>query len=294
MRSYLESTLKEYDFPTDSHADILAAYDALMQNEISSSAINKIISDYESGENPTFDGVCNKITEVAEAAGTHPYSAALATFLLLTRHLRTLYENEGYTEEMYRGVISDLKYKLIECRLVKGINGTFVATWFPGFFALRRFCFGRLQFELHELKFDYNGQGISIPEGTNVINVHIPRTGGRLDAQSCKESYAAAAEFFGKKYGVAPVFRCSSWLLFPKHKEILKPESNIIGFMSDYDIAKSGTYADYKEIWRLFDTDYTGNPDDLPAESSMRRAYIALMKSGEPTGWGEGIYVFKK
>ena len=59
-----------------------------------------------------------------------------------------------------------------------------------------------------------------------------------------------------------------------------------------YEIFEEGTYPDYKEIWRLFDMDYTGNPDDLPADSSLRRAYINLIRSQEPTGWAEGIYVY--
>jgi len=293
MRSYLETTLAAHAFPKEFHPELLGSYDALIKNPISKEIINSILSDYEGGKNPTLEGVCDKIKELAVPAGVHSYTAAAVVFLLLTKHLCTLYSEEGYTEQMYGGILADIKYKLIECKLVKGIVGTFVASWFVGFFAMRRFCFGRLQFEPFKISANCKLKNLTLKEGDGVINVHIPRTGTRLDAKSCECAYSAAAEFFKKKYGIPPVFRCKSWLLFPKHREILNPDSNILAFMNKYEVIDQGTYEDYKEIWRLFDMDYTGNPNELPCDSSIRRAYIALMKSSEPTGWAEGIYVFE-
>jgi hypothetical protein len=71
---------------------------------------------------------------------------------------------------------------------------------------------------------------------------------------------------------------------------MLKPTSNILKFMKMFTIIDSGNYPDYNQLWRLFDKYYTGNPDDLPADSSLRREYIAMLKRGEPNGWGRGVF----
>jgi hypothetical protein len=63
--------------------------------------------------------------------------------------------------------------------------------------------------------------------------------------------------------------------------------------MDDYDIFKSGEYENYEESWRLFDTEYTEDHTKLPADSSLRRAYIQMMDAGEKTGWGKDIYLYK-
>ena len=140
----------------------------------------------------------------------------------------------------------------------------------------------------------YEKNGLILPAGSRVIKVHIPRTGGRLDAENRKRSYAMAAKFFAERYSLDPVvFYCSSWLLFPKHEEIMKEGSNLLAFIRDYDVFEAGEYADYKEIWRLFDMDYTEDHSKLPADTSLRREYIKMMERGEKTGWGKGIYLYK-
>ena len=102
-----------------------------------------------------------------------------------------------------------------------------------------------------------------------------------------------AADFFGKKYGMKKiVFVCHSWLLFPKNLEILREGSNLREFVNDYDVIETGTYDNYSETWRLFDTEYTEDHSKLPADSSFRRGYIDLMNKGEKTGWGYGVYVY--
>ena len=294
MRNSIEKLLCEFDFPAESHSTILSAYDKLVACETSANMLRELLAEFEKTNDAK--PLCAKeaLNGIYEAAGVHPFEGALIPILILAVGLRKRYAEAGYSEEMYFGVVSDIKYKLIECKLVKGIWGTFVASWFARFFEMTRFCFGKLQFELVDFKRDYNKNGLILTPESRVINVHIPRTGGRLDPESKDASYAQAAKFFDEKFGIAPVFRCHSWLLFPLHKEILKPGSNLLSFISDYEILEEGTYEDYKEIWRLFDMDYTGNPSDLPADSSLRRAYIDLMRRAQPTGWAEGIYVYNK
>lgn len=294
MRTAIENLISEFDFPKEAYPVILNAYDKLTECKSSAKMLKDLLCQFEKTNDAK--PLCSKdlMAQAYEAAGVHPFEGALVPILILAVGLRQRYKEAGYSDQMYGGVISDIKYKLIECHLVKGIWGTFVGAWFSRFFEMSRFCFGKLQFETVALNRTYEKGEIRLCPESLVINVHIPRTGGRLDPESKDASYKAAAEFFSEKFGISPIFRCSSWLLFKKHKEILKPGSNLLSFINDYEIINEGTYEDYKEIWRLFDTDYTGDPTTLPADSSLRRAYIELMLRGEPTGWAEGIYVFKK
>ena len=75
---------------------------------------------------------------------------------------------------------------------------------------------------------------------------------------------------------------------------MLSETSNIRYFISDYELMSHGEYKDYSETWRLFDTMYSGDIECLPADTSLRRAYVKLIKRGEHTGWGKGIFIYKK
>ena len=189
--------------------------------------------------------------------------------------------------QIYKDSMLDLKWKLDECKAVKGICGSFVAGWFPGFFNLTRFALGRLQFELVDFWLDYNDNGISLKKGDKVINVHIPRTGTPMDKESCDKSYAQAREFFKPQVGENCPFICHSWLLYPENLEILPKHTNTYRFASEFYIAESATN-DGEDLWRLFDTDEK-DPEKLPTNSSFRRNYVEHLKKGGKVGWGLGI-----
>ena len=75
---------------------------------------------------------------------------------------------------------------------------------------------------------------------------------------------------------------------------MLSPDSNILAFMNDFDIFTSGEYSSYGEVWRFFDREYDRDVSHLPSDSSLRRAYIALISRGERTGWGKGVFEYKE
>ena len=168
----------------------------------------------------------------------------------------------------------------------------FVAYWEKGFFKMTRFGLGRLQYDITTFKNTYSGQGIELSENSPILNVHIPRTGTRLDYELVKDSYRRAIEFFAPRFSGEPVaFMCNSWLLYPKNKEILAPTSNLYKFMSDYDVFFTKDFSGYREMWRLFDVQITEDIDALPQDSSLRRAYADIMRRGEPLGTSHGVYV---
>ncbi|MBQ7344039.1 MAG: DUF5596 domain-containing protein [Clostridia bacterium] len=290
MRKYLEDFMQECDYNKDDIYELLSAYDKLHFS--CSDELSALVSEYDAGYNIDYESALEGMKELSRLAGIHEYTGALLLFLCYTGRLREYYKEAGISDEIFLVSVLDLKYKLDECKCVYGIKGSFVAKWFSGFFNLTRFALGRLQFEIVDFGGEYEKGGVKLTPDTKVINVHIPRTGTRLDRESTLESYRLAKDFFAPKFAETIAFVCSSWLLFPRHRQMLKPDSNLLAFMNDYDLVALGEYENYNEVWRLFDTNYDGDVSHLPADSSLRRAYIDLVSRGEKTGWGKGVFVY--
>ena len=146
-----------------------------------------------------------------------------------------------------------------------------------------------------EIAENYEVDGIQFPAGSKAINLHIPRTGTRLYHELVLEAYDLAAAFYKDVFGDGPiVFTCGSWMLYPWIRTVLSPTSNMAAFYDDFTIVSWGEYEDYNQVWRLFDCAYTGDPDLLPQDSSLRRAFVQRIKQGEKIGWGKGAFIYHK
>jgi hypothetical protein len=73
---------------------------------------------------------------------------------------------------------------------------------------------------------------------------------------------------------------------------MLSHTSNVYRFMKRFDIVTSGTSPAREDLWRLFDTDEK-EWDKLPADTSLRRAYVEHLKQGGAVGWGHGVFIMK-
>lgn len=288
LKIHIQSLMKRLLFPDDARLELEAAYDAMQGPDFS-----RLIARYQETENCDYKALLSDVTAIGGRHGIHPYTASLLLFLCFSEVLLERYRIRGIEESIYYCSMADLAYKLEECRLVHGINGSFVASWFSGFFALTRFGLGRLQFELVKTAENHTVDGKIVLTGSKAINVHIPRTGTRLDHTLVQEAYRSAAEFFSPMFQNEPIlFHCKSWLLDPWNLTVLKPESNLSVFIRDFEIVQTGSYDDYKDLWRLFDCKYEGDASTLPRNSSLRCAYADRVARGEPIGWGLGMFFY--
>ena len=283
---------QKFQFPEASRDVFADALNRIANNPVASAWLTRLVAQYETSEGKChYRRMLADISAMGEVLGIHPHTAEMLLFLCLGEPLRTRYEARGIDEKIYLDSMMDLRYKLEECRLVEGTVGSFVASWFGGFFDMTRFALGRLQFEIVHTGKDFTVGGELVPAGSPAINMHIPRTGTRLSHEDVMDSYRAAAAWFADVFPDGNVlFTCSSWLLDPWHLTVLKPESNLAAFIGDFEIVETKQYADYGELWRLFDCRYNGNVDDLPQDSSLRRAYADRVRRGEPTGSGRGFF----
>ena len=288
LKSYLAEFMEQFSYEKEDQQFLLEAFDQLKGTEEAYQEFEGFVKTYEGNCMSDFNIIRARMKEVSKAAGIHEYTGNLLLFMCLSKTLKDHYKVANYTEEMWAKIVNDLKWKMDECKEVYGICGTFVPDWYDRIFRLERFGFARLQFDLGRFKSNYEGNGIVLEPDSIVVNVHIPRTGTRLDREGMAAAYKAAAEFFKN-----PIFVCHSWLLYPRNKEILSETSNLAVFLSDYDIFEDGVYDNYKEVWRLFDKHYEGDVDALPQNSSLRRASADWIRKGEKIGWGYGVYVYK-
>lgn len=294
MRAYISDFCKLISFPKEACVAFEQAYDKIEANNSTRQAFAELLQSYEDDMLCEFQGMLIKMTELSTEAGVHEYTGHMLLMICLSKTLKKYYQLVGVDEKIWYTSMCDIKYKLDECKCVFDIWGSFVASWYEGFFRMTRFGFVKLQCELCKFEKDYEKDGIVLTPESMVINVHIPRTGTKLDRESLQQSYKEASDFFKDKLGERPhAFVCSSWLLFPRNLEVLDPSSNLYNFISGYDILNSENFLNYGDVWRLFDVKYEGDVEKLPQDTSLRRAYADWIRKGEKTGWGFGVQIYQ-
>lgn len=292
MQEQLINLMKKIDFPEESIIEISLAADKILGNSETSDTFRELLNRYNETEHCDYAKLLADMDTLSQNANIPRETGSMILLLSMCEKLKHRYDERGISEEIYYNTIADLKYKNEECRLLFGISGTFVAGWFPGFFLLERFALGRLQFEICQLPQDCKCGGSSLSKGDDFINMHIPRTGTRLNHDDVVHSYKLAKEFFKDYFKGRPtVFACHSWLLYPWNETVLSPNSNLYAFYKDFEIVSWGNNPNHEDAWRLFDCVFDGDASKLPRDSSLRRAYADRIASGEPTGWGLGVLI---
>ena len=221
---------------------------------------------------------------LSEKLGVHIYTVDMLLMLYCAVGLRKVYAQKGYSEELFCGVLTDLRCKLAECKTVHGIWGTFVFGWFYRFYNCTRFMLGRLQYETTEYKYDYKD---AIRAGDTVYNCHIP-SAGPLTPESVEESLRLAYEFYGIE-GVMPVV-CHSWLLYPEHYELFG--ANTRAFADRFDIIKTDEQEHNGDAWRVFGMG-ADDLEALPQNTSLQRNFYRYFKEGKKMGNGYGVLLYK-
>lgn len=293
MRHYLESFFKEFKYEKSDEEYLLKTYDNINSHPEAKKLLGEALFAYQEDIKCDYDKIIKSCTEIARRIDAHEFTVELLMFICLSKQLENNYKDKGISREIFYNSMLDLKYKLEECKLVKGVIGSFVAFWFIGFFDMTRYALGRLQFEIVKFNHNYKKDQYELTPESQVLNMHIPRSGEPLDEESVKASLEQAADFFNSKIDEPCVFVCDSWLLYPLHTKMLPESSNIRRFMEKFDIIDNGIFRDNRELWRFFDTNEQ-NPERLPVNTSLRKIYVNHLKAGGRAGWGYGVIIFQK
>ena len=166
MREYVVNFLNDFDYPEEAKKELIEAYDALVADEFCKSELDRLVKLYEENINLDYGVIFKSTPEMEKKCGVHHYKSELIVFILYSKHLKKLYNENNIDESIWFNSMLDLKYKLLECKAVKNMWGSFVAWWFPGFFNLTRFALGRLQFETSNYdQEDYTKDGKTVKKG---------------------------------------------------------------------------------------------------------------------------------
>ena len=295
MKNYIHNFFDKFEYPEEAKVVLTEAFDKIYDNENAWKYFDALIKNYEETDSFSVGGTLNDATLAAREAGVLDDQGTLLIFCCYSKHLFDMYVKNGIDTKIWYDSVADLKYKAIECYKVRGYWGSFVSGWFPGFFSLDRFALGRLQFEKSaygEQKIAYNKHGLNIKHGDPVLDVHIPSS-GRMPYEEVLASYKMAYEFFPEYRinGLLPIC-AGSWLLHKSVFDSVKKGTNVDKFINDYDIITAWDTPEFPDCWRIFDMEYTGNPDDLPSDGSLRRGIVDHLKNGGIMGEAFGIVIF--
>ncbi|MBQ2759930.1 MAG: DUF5596 domain-containing protein [Clostridia bacterium] len=258
--------------------------------------IDELVTAYMNPENEELGPFLDKVTELSKEYNENEYTMHFIFLLLCTPILKENYEKAGIPEYLYWDTMDDLRCKLKECIDCEEVAGTFVAGWFNGFFKLERFAYGRFQYEISDCRTEKDyvlSCGKVVKDGDTYIGFHIPSSGIPLTDDVRLDSYKKAYQAYKHLFpdGIV-IFGCGSWLLYPPHYDFLPENSNILKFMSDFEIVKYKSKDEFSDGWRVFAKDSDLPIDQLPRNTSLRRAFADWLQAGNKTGDGFGLIAF--
>lgn len=291
MKQHLNEFFERYSFPSEAAQTLLSAYDVLSQNVDFCALYDTFYTD----DTLTAESVEEKLIAIAEQVGVHEYTTKYLFYLCLTKVLIPRYRDQGIDEQVIFDTFEDFKYKLDECLNSYDVVGYKETLWYFNFMRGLIFKIGRLEYEIMEYHFqEATVGGVELKAGDTVLNVHIPSSGESFDKAARFDSYSKAYHFFKNVVPIdAKMYVCSSWLLFPDNTKILSPKSNIVSFMDDFKIFYSYNYQNAYHVLRfIFGADTDKPYEELPRDSSLRRAYVDWLLAGNPVGFGRGAFVW--
>lgn len=294
----MEQLMRELQFPEDAICQLLEAQQKLAQGSRGRELEERAAGLMEQAEK----GNCREelaknlscCEQMEQETGIPGYTMDLLFLLRCAEILRENYRKKGFPDRMFLDSMMDLKWKLLECRKIYGINGVFVGFWYDRFFEMTRFALGRFQFEEETFQGGiYQKDGFAVKQGDPVINMHIPSS-GPLNPEEAEASLARAAEFYRELFsGETVPFVMDSWLLDPDLMEML-PQGNIRRFVERFHLVSRKKGELFSDGWRVFGAEWKKDPAELPRTTRLQTAIADYLQDGGKLGTGYGVFLWKQ
>ena len=211
---------------------------------------------------------------------------ALAIYLAAAQHTHELYAELDIDDSTYLATIGAFKLFVNEHKKSFGYYEFDRDFWIYRQLSANLFRLGALEYEILTLPKEVPPVG-SVLGGSPVLSVHIP-SNTIMTRETLDASYRMARGFFAKHF---PNYKyqccyCSTWLLSPVLKQVLKPSSRILEFQSDYEITYVNLESNntLKWIYKRDYEDYT----QLPEETSLMRSIKQIVLNGGKLGYASG------
>ena len=289
--SFAKTLMDKTSFPEEAKAFFAELYDKVKTDH--EEAFTALLNAYDEID---CDGFSKKIRAFADVAGGCCYYTYWMLLLLLaSEEAKKKYDKRGVSEEIFYDTFSDLRCKLIECKEVKGIWGTFVHGWYRHFLAGNIIKLGRLEYikGMYARGEPFVVGDVTIPDCYTMYGIHIPSTGEPFTLEERMKSYKMAYDFFKREDGVEYLMcECGSWLLYPEYQKVFPEGSNAGDFYRDFRLHTVTDFNDFDDDWRVFGDVEGKKIEDYPEDTRMRRAFKKHLISGGKNGYGEGILLF--
>ena len=221
---------------------------------------------------------------------------ALMIYLMAAHHTHKVYKEMGISDAVFYETMKAFTRFTKEHKESFGHYGFDRDFWTYRQLSGSIFRLGTLEFEMVKLSQDAPPVG-NVTGGSPILSVHIP-SDAVLTRRELDASYHMAREFFAEYY---PDYRyqcvyCSTWLLSPVLKQVLKPGSGILEFQSDYEITQ--TFLDsnggFTWIYKRNYEDYTQLPEDTSLMRGMKQILLNGGKTGAATGYVKDLFNSQK
>lgn len=194
------------------------------------------------------------------------------------------WERAGISREVYRDTMSDLVIWYRECVRRKGEPGLIEWEWLALSLKRKLYRLGRLQYQPRRLTRQTETVLGTEPEGTGVLEIHIP-AGDSLLPRDVEDSLRRAAAFFAPEERT--LLHCHSWLLAPELKEILPEGSNILYFQSLFTVYEedfSFRQAEERVFGEIRDA-IAAYPETTSLQRNLKRYLMAGGRVSMGLGW---------
>ena len=293
---FLQNFMARYSYPEEAITEFTRIAKRLDSEAAFGADMDKIVENYMFPETDGLGEALDAVKELSEKYGENEYTMDFMFLLGCVPILKERYEKAGIDERIFWNSCDDFRCKLIECIDCEEVPGTFVAGWNDGTFKMKRFAYGRFQYEINTYDWDKDftfACGKVMHPGDKYINFHIPSSGIPLTDEVRLASYKEAYEHYKYLFPDGNVvFGCGSWLLYPRHREFLPKHLNILKFMDDFEVVGWAEKEGFPNGWRVF-AKYSDLPyDQLPRDTALRKAYADWLMAGNNGGDAFGLFVF--
>lgn len=210
---------------------------------------------------------------------------AVTEYSLVTKQK---YLEKGLPLDVYSDTMADIHIWADNFYREHGTEGLDEIGWIMNHLKLRLFAIGRLQFMPIRLRFPENmtptGAKVSLSEGCNVLDLHIPQ-GKPLSVEACDASFSAATKFFETHFPKTEFegYTCHSWLLSQNLSAFLPESSNILAFGKRFTITHTDD-SDPQAEERIFGGKFGSN-----TSSSLAVAAKKYIENGGKIGAAFGV-----
>ncbi len=280
-------------FPEEDIKVLTDSFDKVMTHPLAVEKVHPFIENYKNGAWLDYFTYMGEYEKVLEVVCTNKYTDALMFHLAMAAYSYPFFEKNGFSREVWVRSMKDFTFKNEECKVRYGVVGTFV-NWYARWYCGNRAALGRLQFESYTSYFDIEDEEVSIKQGDDIVNIHIPSDKSTpLSDEEVDKSLRMAAEYYGKLFGKDKiVFHCESWMLHPCHMDKLPETSKILKFARRFKVFRVFEYSE-DDLWRIFPfREYDGIPENLPADTTLQKVYKELLINKELIGEASGYFVY--